>query len=124
MAQNSGQRDAKICSKCCITLESSQRCASTHGQPARMTERTTSVATQAILSRRMHPSAAAPSSLPSKVASTNPTMVTPGIGLGFPEYVYCLVISASPQPFFLALTSTTNEAPPNRQDVSVLIREH
>src|SRR6266436_2387720 len=127
MAQSSGQTDAMTCSKCCKTLESSKRYDRTDGQPARIAERTTSVAAHAVLSRSWHASAAAPSSLQDKVASRNPRMATSWIGLGFPEYVDCLVISASSAAFFLGSTWTTNEEPRNRQGVSAtcqcLLRE-
>src|SRR5437588_7022373 len=96
MAKSRGQMETPICSKCCKNRESSQRYADTACQSASMmTERNTSNAAHAVLSRRLHLCAAAPSSLQNKVASTNPTMATPTIVLPFREYMYCAVIPAS-----------------------------
>src|SRR5580704_8924869 len=81
MKQSRGQMDPTSCSKCCKSLESSKRYADTARQSAsRMTERNSADATHPVLPRRLHPCAAAPPSL-QKVATTNPTLVTPTTGL-------------------------------------------
>src|ERR1700682_4327885 len=95
MTQSSGQMDATIWSKCSESLETPQRHAGTDCHADRMTGRNTSNATHTVLSRRLHPCAAAPPSLQNSVASTNPAMAAPTIGLKFREYVYCPVMSAS-----------------------------
>src|ERR1700736_3644701 len=95
MTQSSGQMDVTICSTCCKSHESPQRQAGTDCHPDRMTGRNTSNATHAVLLKRLHPCAATPPSIQNPVASTNPAMATPTIGLKFPEYVYGPNMSAS-----------------------------
>ena len=90
MTQSNGQMDVPICNTYCQYLESSQRHAGADCHATRMTGRKTSNATHAALLKRLHPCAST-----SRVASTNPTMVTSTIGLLFRKYLYCPFISAS-----------------------------
>jgi hypothetical protein len=78
-----------------------------------MTERNTSNAAHAVLLGRLHPCVAAPPNL-QKVASPNPTIATPTMGLRRREYMYCPAISASCATLFLGSTWTSNEGRGNR----------
>src|ERR1700730_1512386 len=115
MTQSSGQMDAAICSKSCKKLESAQRHTGTDCHAARITGRSTSSATHAALSSRLHPCAVR-SNLQNTVASTNPTMATSAIGLLFRKYLYWPLISASYVAPFLGSTYMSNEGPRDRQD--------
>src|ERR1700736_5919449 len=115
MTQSSGQMDAAICRELCKKLESAQRHTGTDCHAARITGRSTTSATHAALSSRLHPGAVR-SNLQNRVASANPTMTPSAIVLLFRKYLYWPFISASCVTPFLGSTYMSNEGPRDRQD--------